>query len=248
METTLGCIAMPLVPGRKEPSDKSEMVTQLLFGESYVVLEEQKKWVLIKNDADGYECWIDRKQHEPLSEKPSLKQIIASPVSALKKNGSKLLVPMGAQVESGEFKIGSTNFHYVENESEKVLSPITLCRALLGAPYLWGGKSILGIDCSGLVQVVFSACGIQLPRDAYQQAEHGQTVDFAETALSGDIAYFDNEEGQITHVGILTGDGKIIHASGSVRIDDFDHQGIFNRETKAYTHKLRIIKRVIAQS
>ena len=115
----------------------------------------------------------------------------------------------------------------------------------LNAPYLWGGRSPFGIDCSGFTQIIYKSIGFKLPRDAYQQATIGQTLSFIEESESGDLAFFDNEEGKIIHVGIMLSDNKIIHASGKVRIDSIDHQGIFNAETNRYSHKLRIIKRII---
>ena len=115
----------------------------------------------------------------------------------------------------------------------------------LNAPYLWGGKGPFGIDCSGFVQVVFRLNGILLPRDAYQQADIGDTLSFVEEGQAGDLAFFDNENGKITHVGILNDAQHIIHASGKVRIDRIDHQGIFHEENGTYTHRLRLLKRII---
>jgi cell wall-associated NlpC family hydrolase len=242
----LGCISLPLVPGRKEPSDKSEQVTQLLFGESYTVLEMQKKWCLVRNDADGYECWIDRKQHTEVSAPPSLKRTTSQPLTMVKAGKYELLIPAGAKVSEEIFSIGNEKFELTDRLPEKPTRLAEFAQEFFGAPYLWGGKSIMGMDCSGFVQVVYSCCGIQLPRDAYQQAETGQTVDFVETAEPGDLAYFDNEEGRITHVGILLDGEHIIHASGSVRIDSIDHVGIFDKNTKTYSHQLRIVKRVFS--
>ena len=113
------------------------------------------------------------------------------------------------------------------------------------APYLWGGRTLFGIDCSGFSQIVFKLNGIKLNRDAWQQAEQGAVVDFLPEAKSGDLAFFDNAEGRIIHVGIMLGTNKIIHASGKVRVDTIDNQGIYNAEMGRYTHKLRIIKRFI---
>jgi cell wall-associated NlpC family hydrolase len=245
MNEQLGCIAIPLVPGRREPSDKSEMITQLLFGEVYQVLEEQKKWILIRNDADQYECWIDRKQHTPISEKLTLRQTILSSIAPLESGNQTWFLPAGSKVNPGEFSMGNRKFSFNGPNESIQKDPIRYTNLFVGAPYLWGGKSILGIDCSGFVQVVYSCCGIQLPRDAYQQAEVGETVDFVETAQAGDLAYFDNEEGRITHVGIMLDGEHIIHASGSVRIDRIDHEGIYNGETESYSHRLRIVKRII---
>jgi cell wall-associated NlpC family hydrolase len=121
---------------------------------------------------------------------------------------------------------------------------ISTAYSYLGCPYLWGGRSPFGIDCSGLTQMVFKMVNKLLPRDAWQQALHeGEFIDLIAEAQAGDVAFFDNEEGNIIHVGILTGEGTIIHASGEVRIDSIDHQGIYNQQAKKYTHKLRIIKR-----
>ncbi len=241
-EIKLGCIAFPIVPGRREPNDRSEMVTQLLFGENYKVLEENKKWILIRNELDKYECWIDRKQHTEVANSIDLNETLKSPLSSIECNGEFHQIPMGSHAVKGKFAIGGIEYSFHLNESSTDKNPLDFGKELLGAPYLWGGKSILGVDCSGLAQVAFSCAGIQLPRDAYQQAEYGETVDFIETAKPGDLAFFDNEEGRITHVGILTGEGTILHASGSVRIEKIDHEGIFDGER--YTHSLRIIKRL----
>jgi cell wall-associated NlpC family hydrolase len=115
----------------------------------------------------------------------------------------------------------------------------------LNAPYLWGGRSPFGIDCSGLVQMVFRINGFRMKRDASMQAGQGSQVSFADSAEPGDIAFFENEEGIISHTGIVLHGKKIIHASGRVRIDDLDHEGIFNQELKKYTHKLRLIKTLL---
>jgi cell wall-associated NlpC family hydrolase len=243
-----GIAINPLIPGRKEGSDRAEMVTQLLFGELYSVLDENEKWILIQNDVDEYQCWIDRKQHYPINanEFQELKQG-RHQISAeiLGETLGKIRIPFGSSVNyksssrfsdisSFEGETASRDYGDIENYA----------KLFLEAPYLWGGKSILGIDCSGFCQVVFSACGIKLPRDAYQQAEIGTTIEFIEEAKTSDLAYFDNKEGKITHVGILLGKDQIIHASGKVRIDKIDHQGIYNTEIGEYTHKLRIIKRI----
>jgi len=115
--------------------------------------------------------------------------------------------------------------------------------AYLDVPYIWGGKSKFGIDCSGFCQQVYKAFGIRLPRDAYQQAALGEVVGFLQEVQCGDLAFFDNEEGKITHVGMMLSSQEIIHASGKVRIDKIDNQGIINVDTGARTHRLRIIKR-----
>jgi len=252
MDTLMGHgIALnPLIPGRKEGSDRAEMVTQLIFGELYSILDEREKWLFIQNDADGYQCWIDRKQHHALNEEEfnSLKgssiQLSADLLGAT--DGKlKMRIPFGSRINFKDslklndlFRFSGKTATFQFNEVD------SYSKLFLEAPYLWGGKSILGIDCSGYCQVVFAACGISLPRDAYQQAELGDTIEFIEESKTGDLAYFDNKDGKITHVGILLNKEEIIHASGKVRIDKIDHQGIYNTELKTYTHKLRIIKRL----
>lgn len=249
-----GIVHIPLIPGREDPSDKSEMITQLLYGECYTVLEVQKKWVLLENAADSYQCWIDRKQYFEIEASEFEKftgQVQKRCGDAMglvtDKNGRRFYIPCSAPLpyySQGSFQMNGNRLEYdghvARHDSD---SPVRHAMRLLHAPYLWGGKSAMGIDCSGFTQVVFACAGIPIPRDAYQQAEGGDTVDFTDLAEPGDVAFFDNEESQITHVGIVLDQGKIIHASGSVRIDTLDHEGIFNETKGEYTHKLRLIKR-----
>lgn len=250
---TFGIAIHPIIPGRAEPSDKAEMVTQVLFGETYKVLEVQKKWVLIELQTDKYTCWIDLKQHTeadtPVAEPDFLTdRRTGDPFGMiLNSEGHRYHIPCGSilhNYQRGDFELKSKTFQYKDriarHDSESVLRR---ARRFLHAPYLWGGKTAMGIDCSGLTQVILACAGISIPRDAYLQAEQGESVDFIDLAEPGDLAFFDNEEGRITHVGIITEKSEIIHASGSVRFDTLDHQGIYNNETKSYTHKLRLIKR-----
>ncbi|WP_245964626.1 C40 family peptidase [Rufibacter immobilis] len=254
-----GICKLSLVPVRREPSDKSEQITQLVFGECYEVLLTQEKWFQIRNVADGYEGWIDFKQHFPVSDayfqewkegKHARSMDIVQTVSSsncVTPIGLGSLLPFfdGMSIRVGEERMlyngRATNpaLPYRENFLQK------MALQFMRAPYVWGGKSIFGIDCSGFVQQVYGLCGYQLRRDAYQQVEHGQEVHFVAQTRPGDVAFFDNEEGRIIHVGIVLEDQKIIHASGEVRIDQLDHHGIYNRDRKRYSHKLRIIKRIL---
>lgn len=251
---SFGISKHPIIPGRAEPSDKAEMVTQVLFGESYRVLETEKKWLLIEIEADSYQCWIDRKQHTEISESKfrgtdfqTIKRCGDAIGQITDKIGKRFFIPCGSPLPAyheGKFELNGEHFDFdgrvARHDSESI---IRHARRLLHAPYLWGGKTAMGIDCSGYTQVVTACAGIILPRDAWQQAEKGEAVDFIDLTEPGDLAFFDNSEGRITHVGIILEKGKIIHASGSVRIDTLDHQGIYNDELKAYSHKLRLIKR-----
>jgi hypothetical protein len=256
-----GICSLSVVPCRKEPANTSEMVTQLLFGEHYQILEETETWIKIITAYDKYECWINRKQYSKISEatfkllelqhavlNTEILQLIKN-----KANGMVFPIPMGATLPgymNKECKIENEIYSFEgvvchSNIKRTTKELIDTAFIFINAPYLWGGKSIFGIDCSGFTQLVYKLNGYKLPRDAYQQAEIGQSLSFVEEAQPGDLAFFDNEEGRIVHVGIVLENQQIIHASGKVRIDKFDHYGIFNLDTKKYSHQLRVIKKVL---
>ncbi|MGY8954057.1 MAG: C40 family peptidase [Flavobacteriales bacterium] len=257
-----GVSQLSVVPGREEPSDPSEMVTQILFGEHYKIIEERAKWVKIRLSYDKYECWIDRIQAFEVTKdvynaietsKSWATSIDLAAIGIDINTDSMIPLLMGSSLpnyENGKCRWGENVFEFsgmtVKSESgisrEKIVDNAMM---YVNAPYLWGGRSPFGIDCSGFTQLVYKIGGKKLPRDAYQQAEIGQTLSFVEEAENGDLAFFDNEEGSIIHVGILLGENEIIHSSGKVRIDKIDHQGIFNVDTKKYSHKLRLIKKIL---
>lgn len=258
-----GICNLSIVPCRKEPSDRSEMVTQLLFGEHFKIIEEQKSWVKIQIAYDHYECWIDKKQFLPLKNLSGIKDSNTAVTSDLIQltatygtNKQYLTLVLGSslpKLHGKDFLLGREKYafegEYVFpfSKSKKILHQDkieTFAYCFLNAPYLWGGRSPFGVDCSGFTQIVFKLLGIKLRRDAWQQAEQGKVLSFFEEAQKGDLAFFDNEEGKITHVGIFLNHGKIIHSSGKVRVDSVDHEGIYNVELKKYTHRLRIIKRI----
>ena len=231
--------SVSVVPVRAENSDRAEIVTQLLFGESCDILEVDKNWTKIKIHFDGYEGWVDTKQVSPISDadftKRKTKTVTESFIN-YQHNGEKMLLSIGSEIESDSQKDTENNFD-TENLKKTALE-------FLNVPYLWGGRSFFGIDCSGFTQIVYKVNGIQLPRDAYQQAEVGEVLNFIEEAEIGDLAFFENEEGRIIHVGIMLENQKIIHAHGKVRIDDLDCIGIFNKDQNKHTHKLRFVKRI----
>lgn len=256
-----GICNLSIVPCRKEPSDRSEMVTQLLFGEHFEILEEQGSWSRIRIAYDDYECWIDKKQYLPIQQHTfdliDTTEIYCSNelVQVITDNKTKQLIPLVIAsslpgFDNGECAVENHSFSYdgafiTGNLPFTKMGIIEIAMLYLNAPYLWGGKTPFGIDCSGFTQMVYKLNGIKLSRDAYQQAEQGETLSFVEEAEAGDLAFFDNEEGRIVHVGIVLENNKIIHASGKVRIDGFDHQGIFNNDKKDYSHKLRLLKRIV---
>lgn len=242
-------------PLRAEPSDRSEMVTQVLFGEKAEVLETKKNWIKIKADFDGYEGWCDSKQFTEVSEEEfhSLQndKFASESFNLAVDNDMPLTLPMAAHLcnlKEGKIKFGNKEIEYLGEFQAGNLSKSNLpnlALMYLNTPYLWGGKSVFGIDCSGMVQQVYKFCGVKLPRDAYQQAELGEALSFIEEAEPGDLAFFDNQEGKIIHVGIVLEGNKIIHAHGKVRIDPFDNNGIFNTDSQSYSHKLRVLKKLI---
>ncbi|MFV0531168.1 MAG: NlpC/P60 family protein [Flavobacteriales bacterium] len=254
---THGIINLSVVPIRSEASDKAEMVTQGLFGELFIILEIHKPWIRVKMFDDSYEGWLDYKQFLPLSEedfiqyKQSSNYFLKEYITfAFNKNKIPVTLPLGVRLpfyKNNQFQLGE--IYQIEAEIISEIQPksqITkLSHLYLNTPYLWGGKTIFGIDCSGFTQQVYKMCGTSIPRDAFQQAELGTPLSFIEEAEPGDLAFFDNEEGCITHVGIILSENRIIHAHGKVRIDHLDHSGIFNTELKKHTHKLRVIKRII---
>lgn len=250
-----------IIPQRAQSDDRSEMVSQFLFGEIMEVIETKNSWCYVRNLFDDYAGWVDSKQITFIDE-IQVRKILESEIFYTKEivtNIYDLETKQEIRILFGSNLIGYTNGKiniankdYVIRESPLALTAITTrdsivsnAKKFLGAPYLWGGKNPFGIDCSGFTQTVFKVCGINIPRDASQQALHGELVDFIGDATEGDLAFFENDSSQVIHVGIVLRNSKIIHASGQVRIDVLDHNGIFNEKLKTYTHKLRIIKKFI---
>ncbi|SHI86950.1 C40 family peptidase [Flavobacterium terrae] len=244
------------IPLRFEPSDRSELVSQVLFGEHFQILEQNQKWSKIKLAYDHYEGWIDNKQFKDITEEQynllSTDSIVlnADLIECVTSQDNLLMpIPLGASLSFLNYD--SINTECLTFEGIKVSGIKSKSQILdtafmyLNAPYLWGGKTPFGIDCSGFTQMVYKLNGYKLLRDASQQATQGLALSFIEESEPGDLAFFDNEEGNIVHVGIIMENNYIIHASGKVRIDRLDHLGIYNAEINRHTHKLRVIKKVI---
>ncbi len=246
-----GICNLSIVPLRLEPTDTCELVSQVLYGEYFKVLERRKKWSKIRLQFDKYEGWIDNKQYKKVSENDykslsKQKDIYSNDLVQFvqSENDELIPIPIGSNL-IGLSLLGHTyDGSIIEDISpkEKLLSSAYL---YLNAPYLWGGKTPFGIDCSGFSQMVYKLNGYKLFRDASQQATQGEVLSFIEESEPGDLAFFDNAEGVIIHVGIIMKDNYIIHAHGKVRIDRLDQSGIYNAETKIHTHKLRVIKKII---
>ena len=245
---------LSIVPVRREPDDRAEQVTQWLFGETADVLERHAKWTRLKFHHDDYEGWVDNKQISSAKDGVDVKPVrsIEQFMHVSTASGA-LVVPFGAVLPaytSGQFEIGAEHLAFpgrttAQANGTPVMRMLNLKDQWLNTPYLWGGRSPFGVDCSGLTQMLFLVSGIKLPRDAWQQAELGKPVELIGLSATGDLAFFDNDEGRIVHVGIVLENNRILHASGRVRIDSLDQEGIFNTKEKKYTHKLRTIKRVV---
>lgn len=244
---------VPVAHMRLTPDHRAEMVNQLLFGESLNILSVTKDgWIEVKSTADGYTGFCRLNQFillaEPLVENG---EYTGDWVEQIMVNGQKLMIPFGSNLSLLKAVIPGYTFSFSGNifRAADTLKSAENIRAIasmfLNSAYLWGGKSVFSIDCSGFVQAVFKMFQIPLPRDANMQAGKGEAVGFLQEVHCGDLAFFDDENGDIIHVGILLNEQQIIHASGMVRIDAIDNEGIINGTTKKRTHQLRLIKRFI---
>ena len=253
-----GICNLSIVPLRSETSDTSEMVSQVLFGEHFKVLEKRKKWSKIRIHFDACEGYIDNKQFVEITEE-TYKNLSNSKTTLsgelidflTEENGNLSTIPMGATLpffSNKKTSINKKNYTYEGAIINKKLNKDYVLKTafmFLNTPYFWGGKTPFGMDCSGFTQLVYKLCGYKLLRDAKQQATQGEVLSFIEESEPGDLAFFDDNEGNITHVGIIMKDNYIIHVHGKVRIDRLDHSGIYNVDSKRHTHKLRVIKKII---
>ncbi|MDG1040804.1 MAG: C40 family peptidase [Polaribacter sp.] len=253
-----GICNLSIVPLRLETSDNSEMVSQVLFGEHFKVLDKKKNWSKIRIHFDGCEGYINNKQFFEISEENYLELSNSNTTLSgelidflIEENGQLSTIPIGATLpfyHNKKVSIGAKKFTFEGTIINKKLDKELLLKTaflFLNTPHFWGGKTPFGIDSAGFTQMVYKLCGYQLLRKAKQQATQGEVLSFIEESEPGDLAFFDDNEGVITHVGIIMKDNHIIHAYGKVRIDRLDHSGIYNVDTKKHTHKLRVIKKII---
>ncbi len=246
---------------RLHPDHKSEMVSHLLFGECVHIIDSNKEWLQVETLHDTYPGWVARNQLQILDDDTFNENrrhlVSASSMARIKEttSGAEFVISAGSSYYSEDGSIMTVNGkrfvfegHLIDaemahSENDRVTKIPQYARLFLHSPYLWGGRSEFGIDCSGLTQVVYKMAGISIPRDASMQAEKGEPVHLIHEALPGDLVFFDNEEEVITHAGIVLQNNRVIHAHGRVRIDLIDHQGIYDAEKQTYSHRLRLIKR-----
>jgi hypothetical protein len=249
------CI-VPVAHVRLVADHRSEMVNQLVFGESVKVHAiDAEGWMEVESCWDGY-LGFCRNNQFLLLEKPLVEsaEFTGDWVEEITVNQQKLMIPFGSNLsilknDLNGFQVVYNGNIYKAGAGSADAGMITdLASIFLNTAYLWGGKSVFGIDCSGFVQSVFKMLNIALPRDANTQVDRGEAVGFLQEARCGDLAFFDDEDGKIVHVGIMLNDHEIIHSSGNVRVDSIDNEGIINKTTLKRTHHLRVIKRVIGLS
>lgn len=243
------------VPLRSAPSHRSEMLSQVLFGEKYSSIEKSGNWMKIETVFDHYQGWIDMDHlQQSADEGNSCGKVLNRSLLCFKNDKTKMVLEAGCEVcntdfDDKKFEIGNNVYHTCSEFNNSFIStsdslPETAVK-FINSPYIWGGRVPSGIDCSGLTQLTYKIHGIAIPRNSWQQAEFGRLIDFIDEALPGDLVFFDNERGKISHVGMIFSKGLVIHASGRVRIDSIDHQGIFKPEINGYSHKLRTIRRIL---
>ncbi len=246
-----GICNLSIVPLRNESTNSSELVSQILYGEIFKVIELRKKWSKVRLAFDKYEGWVDNKQYILITEEQyktinkETQKLSADLVECIQDTTNQLYTIILGSSLNGltllEHSFDGNSFHSKQPKSNLIETAFSY----LNAPYLQGGKTPFGIDCSGFTQMVYKLNGYKLLRDASQQATQGEALSFIEESEPGDLAFFDNNEGDIVHVGIIMENNYIIHAHGKVRIDRLDHSGIYNAEKNMHTHKLRVIKKII---
>ncbi len=262
-----GISSIAKIPVRTKPAHQSEMSNEIIFGESYTIIDEQSDWLLVRSGWDAYQGWISRGSHTPISQKDFNDLFVRPEVfctapfqsAFLSSSADSLYLSAGSRLPffnegSRQFRINDVIYTLSHDATYSGIidknirsSVIETAGRLINTPYLWGGKSSFGTDCSGFVQTVLRIHGINIPRDSPEQSGQGSAVQSPDNSRTGDLAFFHNEEGKIVHVGFVAPQGLILHASGKVRMDRLDHKGIYNAEMGKYSHRLSLIKDLISE-
>ena len=258
-----------VTPVRQEPSEGSEQLTQLLFGEVCEVLDRLPRWTKIRSTLDGQEGWVDFKMLSPIDNQypiSDIRTVVAVPmaIATAMETGEEMMLTLGTRLPNyahGTFEVLGKQYlinptevrgERLEVKGDEAMRREDVCaiaQTLLNAPYLWGGKNAMGIDCSGFTQVVYAAMGVNLLRNAREQITQGELVPNLAQAQPGDLAFFDHADRDpnatnISHVGLLLDNKTIIHCSGCVHVDDIDEMGIHLADGEL-THHLVQIKRYL---
>lgn len=243
-----------IVPLRSGPSHKSEMVSQILFGEKYHITDQAGHWYKIRTLFDNYEGWIDINHIQNSAETDSSGgSVLQKSLLCFKPDKTKLVLEAGCEIYNPDFSaktflLGNSTYTTGEDFGEGHLKPAAsfadTAMRFINSPYIWGGRIQSGIDCSGFTQLVYKLHGKSIPRDSSVQAEAGEPISFLDESVPGDLVFFDDDRGRIAHVGMILSRGLVIHASGRVRIDNIDYQGIYKNEISGYSHRLRTIRRI----
>ena len=242
------------VPLRSAPTHKSEMLSQILFGEKYIIVDKSGSWLKIKTLFDNYPGWLDIDHLQfSIAEGNKSGYVLNRSLVCVKNDKSRMVLEAGCEIfdpdfDNKMFTIGKNIYTASSDFSKSYIStkdqPPDIAMKFINSPYIWGGRIPSGIDCSGLTQLTYKIFSIPIARDAADQAEEGKLIDFIDEAIPGDLAFFGDYKDRISHVGMIISRGLILHASGRVRIDAVDHQGIFKNEINGYSHTLRTIRRI----
>jgi gamma-D-glutamyl-L-lysine dipeptidyl-peptidase len=243
------------IPLRSGPTHKSEMLSQILFGEKYTVTDISGNWMKIETLFDSYKGWIDiHHLQQEVDNGDSDSHVLNRSLLCYRNDKTKMILEAGCEIYNpdfikGRFTAGNntyiTSHEFNSNYISANESVADTAMKFINSPYIWGGRVPSGIDCSGLTQLIYKIHGVAIARDSWKQSEEGKPVDFINEARPGDLVFFDNDRGKISHVGMILSQGLVIHSSGRVRIDSIDHQGIFKKEINGYSHKLRMIRRIV---
>ena len=254
----LGRLATAAV--RARPRLDAALTSQLLFGEPVLLLQNLGEYQRVRCPEDGFEGFVRTDQLLAVPEDVFVAQLSRPAFnldlfSMLRGPQQGVPITFGARLADFDGLRLQHGGQYFEYSGQAALTDDITASAdtLLRLAYKWlyvpgmhGGRTPMGVDPVAFVQLVYRILNLRLPRRADAMVERGELVDFVVQAQVGDVAFFDNAKRKIEHVGLLLPDSKILHVGDRVRVDALDHYGIFNYDLGRYTHRLRVVKRVLA--